>query len=56
MPDECPQLPPHYCLELDSDLLILGRCDGSVVAAFSARGVDPEEVRRAAEEDAEGQA
>ncbi len=35
----------------DSDVLILRRPDGSPVAAFSARGADPTELRRTAEED-----
>lgn len=44
-------LPPGYELELDADVLHLRRHDGSVVAAFSARGVAPVEVMRTAEED-----
>ncbi len=42
-----------YWLERDADILILHRLDGSVVAAFSARGADVGEIERAAREDAE---
>ena len=46
------RLPPGYILDMsDSDVLVLRRSDGSSVAAFSAWGADPIEVRRAAEED-----
>ena len=46
------RLPPGYILDMsDSDVLVLRRSDGSSVAAFSARGADPTELRRAAEED-----
>ncbi len=46
------RLPPGCLLDIsDSDVLILRRPDGSPVAAFSARGADPTELRRAAEED-----
>jgi hypothetical protein len=46
------QLPPSYILDMsDSDVLVLRRSDGSSVAAFSARGADPMELRRVAEED-----
>ena len=44
-------LPPGYRLQMDADLLILSRADGSMVAAFSALGADPEEVKREAEKD-----
>jgi LuxR family transcriptional regulator, maltose regulon positive regulatory protein len=42
-------LPPAYYLELDADLLIVRRLDGSTVAAFSARGFSAEDVLREAE-------
>jgi hypothetical protein len=45
------QLPPGYRLEMDADLLELRRTDGSLVAAFSARGASPAAVVREAEED-----
>ena len=45
------RLPPGYHLELEADLLELRRPDGSLVAAFSARGAAPAEVTRTAEED-----
>ncbi len=44
------ELPPGYYLERDPDILTLRRSDGSVVGAFSARGVAPEAVRRTVEE------
>ena len=44
-------LPPGYELEYDADVLLLRRADGSMVAAFSVRGVFPSEVARVAEED-----
>ena len=44
-------LPPGYRLRLDPDVLVLGRADGSTVAAFSALGADPREVEREARED-----
>jgi hypothetical protein len=44
-------LPPGYRLERDADLLELRRTDGSLVAAFSARGTSPAEVVWEAEED-----
>jgi len=44
-------LPPGYRLERDADLLELRRTDGSLVAAFSARGASPAAVVREAEED-----
>lgn len=39
-----PKLPFGYYVEHNPDLLTLHRADGSFVAAFSARGVDPLEV------------
>ncbi len=45
------RLPPGYDLERDADLLELRRTDGSLVAAFSARGASPAAVVREAEED-----
>jgi hypothetical protein len=44
-------LPPGYGLEYDADVLLLRRNDGSTAAIFSARGVDPSMVLRAAEDD-----
>ncbi len=44
------ELPTGYYLERDPDILTLRRSDGSVVGAFSARGVAPEAVRRTVEE------
>lgn len=44
------ELPAGYYLERDSDVLILHRADGSMVAAFSALGATPGSVRQAAEE------
>jgi hypothetical protein len=45
-------LPAGYAVDiLDPDVLILRREDGSMVAAFSARGSTSESVRRAAEDD-----
>ncbi|MDQ3638985.1 MAG: hypothetical protein M3426_13500 [Actinomycetota bacterium] len=43
------ELPTGYYLERDPDILTLRRSDGSVVGAFSARGVAPEAVRRTVE-------
>lgn len=52
MQDKPLELPPGYVLDAsDPDVLILRRPDGSSVATFSARGADPAEVCRAAEED-----
>ena len=52
MQDKRLRLPPGYILDMsDSDVLVLRRSDGSSVAAFSAWGADPTEVRRAVEED-----
>jgi hypothetical protein len=48
------RLPPGYQLELDPDMLILRRPDGSTVAAFSSRGAMPERVEATAWEDAAG--
>ena len=48
-----PKLPFDYYLQLDADLLMLRRPDCSLVAAFSARGVDPLEVEAAVWEDAD---
>ena len=42
---------PGYRLDSDADLLELRRADGSLVAAFSARGASPAAVVREAEED-----
>jgi hypothetical protein len=47
-------LPPGYQLERDPDVLVLLRPDGSTVAAFSSRGVMPEQVEATAWEDATG--
>jgi hypothetical protein len=44
-------LAPGYELEHGADILLLRRNDGSVVAAFSARGATTAEVARTAEED-----
>jgi len=46
-------LPFGYYLERDADLLILRRCDDSLVAAFSAEGVDLFEVELAVWADAD---
>ena len=46
-------LPFGYYLELDADLLVLRRSDGSFVAAFNVRGVDLYEVELAVWEDAD---
>jgi hypothetical protein len=46
-------LPFGYYLERDADLLILRRSDDSLVAAFSAKGVDLFEVELAVWEDAD---
>jgi hypothetical protein len=45
-------LPAGYTLDLAGDpcVIVLLRADGAVVARFT-RNVDPQEVRRAAEED-----
>jgi hypothetical protein len=44
-------LPDGYWLEDDADILLLHRSNGSVVAAFSAMGADPNEIEREARED-----
>ncbi|MDQ4128257.1 MAG: hypothetical protein M3151_09980 [Actinomycetota bacterium] len=44
------ELPAGFYLERDPDILILRRSDGSVIGAFSARGVTPEAVRKTVEE------
>ncbi len=46
-------LPLGYFVERDPDLLLLRRPDGTLVAAFSARGVDPLEVELTVWEDAD---
>ena len=48
------RLPPGYHLQRDPDLLLLRRPDGSVAAAFSARGATEEAVERVAWEDQGG--
>jgi hypothetical protein len=48
------RLPAGYRLEHDSDVLILRRADGSVVAVFSAQGATEKSVVRAVEEDRRG--
>ncbi len=45
-------LPFGYHVEREPDLLLLRRSDGSLVAAFSVRGMDPFEVELTAWEDA----
>ncbi len=49
------RLPAGYTLDLLGDpcVIVLRRADGAVAARFTKR-VDPEEVRRAAEEDQRG--
>ena len=47
------RLPAGYWIERDADILVLHRLDGPVVAAFSTRGADLNEVERVAREDAE---
>jgi hypothetical protein len=47
-------LPDGYDIERDADVLTLLRADGSVVARFSARGVELQEVERLAAQDAVG--
>jgi hypothetical protein len=46
-------LPFGYYLDLDDDLLILHRADGSVAATFGAVGLDIFEVELAVWEDAD---
>jgi len=48
---KAPLLPAGYRLELGADVLELRRDDGSLVAAFSARGFSEEAVGHAAWED-----
>jgi hypothetical protein len=50
--DTTTHLPPGYTLDLLGDpcVIVLRRADGTVAARFT-RHVDPEEIRRAAEED-----
>jgi hypothetical protein len=50
--DETSRLPAGYSLDLVSDpcVIILRRSDRTVVARFT-HAADPEEIRRAAEED-----
>jgi hypothetical protein len=45
------KLPPGYNVEMDADLLMLRRLDGSSVATFSARDVAMKLVEKAAWED-----
>lgn len=45
------QLPPGYNTNLDADVLVLRRPDGSQVALFSRRGFVAEAVEQAAWED-----
>jgi hypothetical protein len=44
-------LPPGYTIEHGADVLLLRREGSSVVAAFSARGAAPKEVKRTAWDD-----
>jgi LuxR family maltose regulon positive regulatory protein len=44
------ELPDGYTMEMDADVFVLRRHDGSMVGAFSARGAVPEDVRRIIEE------
>ncbi len=50
--DSASRLPPGYALDLVSDpcVLILRNPEGEIVVRFT-RKLDPEEIRRAAEED-----
>jgi hypothetical protein len=50
--DTTTRLPPGYTLDLlgDPGVIVLRRADGAVAARFT-KHVDPEEIRRAAEED-----
>jgi hypothetical protein len=49
MSEFAPRLPAGYEMDRsDPDVLILRRCDGSMVAAFSLRGVVMETVEEAA--------
>jgi DNA-binding SARP family transcriptional activator len=49
------ELPAGYYLERDPDVLVLRRLDGTMVGAFSARGVATDAVQRAIEESALGE-
>jgi len=55
--DETTRLPPGYTLDLLGDpcVIVVRRADGTVVARFTSN-VDPEQIRRAAEEDQRGPA
>ena len=46
-------LPAGYWIESDADVLVLHRPDGSIVATFSARGADLNEIERVARKDGE---
>jgi len=50
--DTTTRLPPGYALDLRGDpcVIVLRRADGAVAARFT-KHVDPEEIRRAGEED-----
>ncbi len=50
--DTTTRLPPGYTLDLRGDpcVIVLRRANGAVAARFTQQ-VDPEEIRRAAEED-----
>jgi hypothetical protein len=52
---ESTRLPPGYSLDLVGDpcVIIVRREDGTLVARFT-HNADPEEIRRAAEEDYQG--
>ena len=51
-----PYLPSGYRLDEEADFAVVRREDGPEVAAFSATGADPKEVRRRAWEDLRGRA
>jgi hypothetical protein len=55
--DESTRLPPGYTLDLLGDpcVIVVRRADGTVVARFT-KNVDPEQIRRSAEEDRKGPA
>ena len=55
--EESTRLPPGYTLDLLGDpcVVVVRRADGTVVARFT-KNVDPEQIRRAAEEDRKGPA
>jgi hypothetical protein len=50
--EESTRLPPGYTLDLIGDpcVIVLSQADGTMVARFT-NNVDPEEIKRAAEED-----